>query len=312
MFISVVLSFYNEEDVLPELISRLRNTLKEKFFNNYELIFVNDASTDNSLEILKKFSKGNNDIKIINMSRNFGVSECCLCGMKYAIGKAVIYMDADLQDPPELIPTLIEEWQKDDDIEVVYTTRTSRDGENSIKMLITKFGYKILRSFSNIKLPDNSGDFKLLSRRAVDELLRLNEKKPFLRGLVTWIGFKQAQVFYKREKRFTGKTKFPIYSRRVIDNFLDSALISFSDIPLKLSLVLGFMVSISSFIFLLIVFFQKFIGLAIPGWSGIMATMLVLGGMQLFTMGILGLYINAIYLESKKRPNYIVKDTFGF
>ena len=312
--ISVVLSFYNEARVLGELISRLRHVLKplckDEVIGGYELIFVNDASTDSSLQILSEESKREKDLVIINMSRNFGVSECVLAGMQHAQGDAVIYMDADLQDPPELIPQLIAEWQKDEDVAVVYTTRTNRQGEHPLKLFVTKWGYRFISSIADIELPVDSGDFKLLSRTAVNELLKLQEKKPYLRGLVSWIGFKQKQVFYQREERYDGreKTKRRMLSRRVLYYWLDRAMISFSDAPLKLALFLGFFVSFGAFSYILIVFFQKIMGWYVPGWPAIMATMLFLGGIQLITMGFLGLYINTIFNEVKRRPNYIIKD----
>jgi len=311
MIVSVVFSFFNEEDNIPELIRRVRATLRPLAGVEYEMIFVNDHSTDNSLMLLKAESDREHDVKIVNMSRNFGVSVCSLAGMRYATGDAVIYLDADLQDPPELIPTLLETWKREQ-ADVVHTVRTKREGENRLKLLITKIGYRILRKLANINLPENAGDFKLLSRRAVDHLLTLQEKKPFLRGLVVWIGFKQAQVHYVRESRFKGVTRFPVFGYKVIDNFLESALISFSDVPLKVSLIVGFFIAIGAFFYLLLVVLMKLLGSNLPGWSAIMVTMLMLGGIQLITIGMLGLYINSIYLESKKRPNYIVESAYGF
>ena len=312
--ISVVSTFYNEEKVLPELIGRLRQVLRaeidKKTIGGYELIFVNDVSTDGSLEVLLEEYERGKDLVIINMSRNFGVSECALAGMRYAKGDAVIYLDADLQDPPEVIPQLIEAWQKDEEVEVVYTTRLSRAGEHPLKLFITKWGYRLINRISDIELPVDSGDFKLLSRRALKELLRLEEKRPYFRGLVSWIGFKQAQVFYHREARFDGResTKRPAISKRVIYYWLDRALISFSDAPLKASLFIGFSVSLGAFIYILVVIFQKIMGWHVPGWPAIMATMLFLGGVQLVVMGFLGLYISSIYQEVKRRPNFIIKN----
>lgn len=313
-FISVVLSFFNEEKVLHELINRLRAAFEplhaEGVTSGHELVFVNDNSTDRSLDILLAQSRQHGDILIINMSRNFGVSECVLAGMAHARGDAVIYMDADLQDPPELIPTLIREWMQDRDVEVVYTTRRSRAGEHPLKLLVTHWGYRFINRISEIQLPVDSGDFKLLSRRAVREVLRLREQRPYLRGLVSWIGFKQVQVYYERAPRFDGRlnTKFPVLSRRVISGYLDRALISFSDVPLKIVLLAGLFVSSLAAIYIFIVIFQKIMGWYVPGWPAIMATVLFLGGTQLLMLGVLGLYINIIFLESKKRPNYIVKD----
>ncbi|MEI8064261.1 MAG: glycosyltransferase family 2 protein [Verrucomicrobiota bacterium] len=307
--ISVVLSFFNEEENIPELVRRLRAVLPP---DRSELIFVNDVSTDRSLELLKELAVGHTDIKIVNTSRNFGASVCVIAGMRHAKGDVVIYMDADLQDPPELIPTLIETWRADLEVEVVYTTRRTRAGESSLKLLLTRLGYRILHTVSDIELVPNSGDFKLLSRRVVNELLKLNEQKPFVRGMITWVGFKQVQVFYDRDARHAGETHYPVLGWRVISNFLDSALISFSDVPLKIALLLGFIVSVGAFIWLIGVFVMRVFGYTVGGWAAIMTTMLVLGGVQLLTIGMLGLYINAIFRETRHRPTYIVKDTFGF
>lgn len=313
--ISVIFSFFNEEDVLEELVTRVRRVFSDDLkgrISDHELIFVNDRSTDDSLALLHRLAEGNSDIRIINMSRNFGISPCVFAGFEHASGDAVIYMDADLQDPPEIIPQMVNLWLDDQKIDIIHTRRSSRAGESRIKLLITKIGYKILHKASSIKIQPEVGDFKLLSSRAIKQLVRFRENKPFTRGLVNWIGFNQTTITYHREQRFAGETKFPIFSWGVISNFLDSALISFSDAPLKLSLLLGFLVSFGAFGYLVVIFFMKFMQWSLPGWSAIMATMLLLGGIQLFTLGMLGLYINAIFVEAKNRPNYIIESTFGF
>ncbi len=314
--LSVVLSFRNEAEVLPELIKRLRDVLgaecSKGHLHTYELIFVNDVSTDRSEEILLAAAKEQNDIKIVNMSRNFGVAPCVLAGLTYSSGDAVVYMDADLQDPPEVIPQLIQEWQHGDEVDVVHTIRLSRDGESKLKLWLTKLGYKILRRVSSVELQIDSGDFKLLSRRVVNHLIRFREKSPFIRGLVSWIGFNQTTVYYHRAARFAGDTKFPIYSPKVIRNFLYSALISFSDIPLQLAVWLGLLASFSAFLVLGYTLIERIQGYSLSGWTALMIVVLFLGGVQLLSIGILGLYISSIFLESKNRPNYIVKNTFGF
>ena len=311
--ISVVLSFKNEACVLPELIKRLRTVLDNGYENRYELIFVNDASTDRSEEILLDAARDHSDIKIITTSRSFGGSECFLLGMEYSKGKAVIYLDSDLQDPPEVIPELIAAWKSGNDIDVVHTVRLSRAGEPKIKIWLTDIGYKIIKCVSDIHLEVEAGDFKLLSRRAVNQVIIFNEKKPYLRGLITWIGFNQTIVYYHREARFGGQTKFQFYGYKVMQNFLNSALISFSDVPLKLSLIAGLIITFISFVAMAFVIFEKFINQTTFGWwTSSLVAILFLGGLQLITMGILGLYVSSIYLETKGRPNYIVKHTFGF
>lgn len=314
--ISVVFSFYNEREILSELLQRLRTVFSLLIENNhvssYELIFVNDNSTDESEKyLISELDKG--DVVLINMSRNFGVSECVIAGMSHASGDAVIYMDADLQDPPEVIPQLIEAWRADADAEIIYTTRTRREGEHWLKMLVTKIGYRFINAISEIELQVDSGDFKLLSRRAVDNLLQLKEDKPYVRGLVSWIGFKQIQVFYLRLERFDGRenTKMNVLSRKVLYYWLDRALISFSDAPLKLILFMGFGLSVISFLYILVVLVQKALGMAIPGLSAIMSATLFLGGVQITMLGFIGLYVGAIFRESKRRPRYIVKNVLS-
>jgi glycosyltransferase involved in cell wall biosynthesis len=310
-FVSVIYSFFNERQILPALLERTRKVLRSREdISGYELVFVNDSSTDDSQDYLCEQVEAEGDILLLNTSRNFGVSECVYAGFKSAKGDAVVYLDADLQDPPEVIHKLLDVFMSDCEAEVVYTTRKKRHGEHWVKMLITKFGYRSIKSLSDIEIPLNSGDFKLLSRRIINLLLENEERLPYIRGLVSYYGFKQVQVFYDREARFDGaeNTKFPVFSRRVIYNYFDSALISFSDAPLKLGLFLGFLTAGLASIYLIVVLVQKFLGLHEAGWPAIMATMLVLGGAQLIITGFIGLYIKAIFLEVKRRPNYVIKD----
>jgi glycosyltransferase involved in cell wall biosynthesis len=311
-FVSIVLSFFNEETIIPELLRRLRTVMNREMAKGrvagYELVFVNDRSTDKSEILLRHEIETVGDVVLVNMSRNFGVSECVFAGFSYAAGDAVIYMDADLQDPPEVIPELLAAWQADETVDVVFTTRRTRADEHPLKLLLTKYGYRFINAISDVHLPVDSGDFKLLSRRVVDKLLQIEEKRPYVRGLISWLGFKQVQVFYDRQGRFDGRgaTKFPVLSRRTISGYLDRALISFSDAPLKFSLFIGFIISCLSAFYLCIVLFQKIAGWYEPGWPAIMATMLLLGGVQLMVIGVVGLYVNIIFLEVKRRPNYVV------
>ena len=310
--ISIVLSFYNEGEVIPELVRRLRDVFKDLDYD-HELVFVNDCSTDNSLDVLIEKSKGSEDIKILNTSRNFGHMPCIYAGLEATTGDAVIYMDADLQDPPELIPEMIKAWKSENDVEVVFTTRTHRDGEGFFKLWLTKWGYRILKFATEISIQENSGDFRLVSRKAANELLKFKEKMPFFRFLVAWIGFKQKQVFYRREERFAGKTHFSIFSRKVYTQFLEISLVPFSDKPMKISLLLGMLTSIFAFLYLVYILITRFgFGEHLPGWSPIMVTILGLGGVQFIVIGILGLYIASIHKEVKARPNCIIKERIGF
>ncbi len=313
--LSIVFSFWNEEEVIPELIRRVRKALRGEEMQNdihaYELIFVNDASTDNSLAILTKEAGAEGDLKIITMSRNWGAVPCILAGMQHAQGDAVIYMDADLQDPPELIPQMVALFRKDG-VDIVHTKRLARDGESRFKLLITKMGYYVLQKVSSVEIQPEVGDFKLYSKRAAQHITALKENWPFMRGMAQWIGLKQTTIEYKREKRFAGKTKYPALGKRVRDNFLHSALISFSELPLKLASLMGVLISLGAFLFLIYTVIQKFLGHNLPGWSALMVTILFLGGLELLTIGILGLYIGSIFTETKNRPKYIIESTYGF
>ena len=308
--ISVVLSFRNEQEVLPELIGRLQKVFRS-LTCDYELIFVNDDSTDNSLDLLMKHREKNNCIKIINMSRRFGIAPCVIAGFKHAEGDAVICMDTDLQDPPELIPELLEKWREGFD--VVHTTRTRREGESLFKMWLTRRAYSMINFMADIDIPQNSGDFKLLSRRAVDAVLTLDEYDPFLRGLSRWVGFKQTQVYYKREARFAGKTKYSLLrSSNPYREFL-RGITSYSAMPLYFALFLGFFVSTTAFGYLIYIFISRvFFGLHLPGWPALMVIMLFLGGTILFTIGVLGIYIAKIHQDVKNRPKYFIESKMGF
>ena len=314
--ISMIFSFRNEEDVLPELISRVRNVLKlEKdkgIVSSHELIFINDRSTDRSEEILIEHEKGHDDIKIINMSRTFGVSPCVMTGLKYSTGDAAIYMDADLQDPPEVISEILGVWKEGDNVDVVHTVRIFRAGEPFIKLQIAKLGYWILRKTASIDLIVEAGDFKFLSRRVINHLNQLSEFNPYMRGMVAWVGFNQQKVNYKRESRFAGDTKFPVFSSKVINNFFSSALISFSNLPLQWASLVGLGgIGVSMLVFLLVIF-QKILGFTSPDWLFIITTIFFVGSIQLIGIGILGLYIQSIFIAVKNRPNYIIESVFGF
>jgi glycosyltransferase involved in cell wall biosynthesis len=314
--LSVVFSFFNEEDNIPELISRIRavmsKAIKEKLLSKYEMVFVNDDSTDGSLEMLTKEAKEVGDVKVINTSRVFGVTPCVLAGFEYSSGDLVVYLDADLQDPPEVILDMLRAWHEDTEVDVIHTVRTSRAGETKVKLGITKLGYYILKKATSISLIPNAGDFKLLTRRMVDTVVQLREKKPFMRGIIHWVGYKNKVIYYERSARFAGDTKFPVLGFKVIRNFFESALISFSDVPLHFVSMTGLVMSVMSFLLLIHVLIQKILGHNLPGWSAIMVAILFLGGVQLIALGLIGLYISAIYVESKGRPNYIIASTVGY
>ena len=308
--ISVVFSFRNEDSVLQELINRVENIFK-KLGYDYELIFVNDDSIDKSLEILEKNRKRNNQIKIVNMSRRFGVSACVIAGFEHSIGDAVIYMDSDLQDPPEIIPELIKKWEEGND--VVHTIRTKRKGENVIRMFLVKIAYKVIDSVSDIKIPQNSGNFKLISRRALEGVLKMNDHDPFLRGLSVWVGFRQSSIYYERDPRQAGESHFSLLKSSGLYKDLIRGITAFSSAPLYISLFIGIIVSLGSLIYIIIIVCNKvFFGIENSGWASTMVTMLFLGGVILFAIGIQGVYIGKINEAIKQRPRYLIESKKGF
>lgn len=309
MLISVIFSFRNEEDVLLELIRRTTTTLEEAHLD-YELLFINDASNDSSLDILLDHRRKNPKIKIITMSRRFGVAPCIMAGIRLAKGDAVVHLDADLQDPPELVPEMVKKVVQGAD--VVHTVRTERHGESAAKMWLTSRAYRIINAVADIHLPENAGDFKMYSRRAADAIGALEEYDPYMRGLARWVGFEQVMIYYERDPRFAGETKFSLL--RSINPFKEfiRGVVSFSDVPLYLALIMGFIVSMGAFVYLIYIIISKvFFGLHEPGMPALMAIMLSIGGVILFTNGMIGIYIGKIFNNVKRRPSYIIQDTYG-
>jgi len=308
MLLSYVLSFRNEEENIPELVRRISaisNCIEDC---NYEMIFVNDASSDSSQELLVSLQKSY-PITVVNMSRRFGVTPCVLAGLSFAKGDAIVYMDSDLQDPPELVLEMVEKFRNG--AEVVHTTRTKRDGESPLKLWLTKCAYGLINYFSDIDLPENTGDFKLLSSNVVKKILELKEYDPYMRGLSVWVGFKQDFVFYRRDSRFRGRSKFPLLSKGPIIEFT-RGLTSYSAAPLLISLTLGLMISALSALLILWAIFTKLLNIAAPGASGVLVAIGLFSGAILMSNGILGIYISKIYYEVKRRPRYIVQSVIEF
>jgi dolichol-phosphate mannosyltransferase len=303
LLLSLVFSFRNEEENIPELVKRCVAALGQVQDLTYEFIFVDDASTDNSFRLLQTMQQ-ENPIKIVSMARRFGVGPCLLAGFAQSKGDAVVYLDADLQDPPELIPQLVEKYRQGAD--VVHTTRTHRDGESAAKMAITKMAYRIINSLStSVQLPENTGDFKLLSRRAVDQLLAMPEQDPYMRGLAVWIGLKQEFVYYRREARFAGETHMPLFSKGPVREFL-RGITSFSEAPLYAAFYLGLVTLMVAAGLSLYAVVTKLLGVAAPGVSLVLIVVAFFGGANLIAIGIIGLYVAKIYIEVKARPRYIV------
>ncbi len=307
--LSVVLSFRNEADVIPELISRLAKSLGGAGLD-YELIFVNDASTDGSLALLEAHRARDPRVKILNMSRRFGVAPCVMAGMQHARGEAVVYMDTDLQDPPELIPTLVARWREGAD--VVYTVRTSRQGESAWKMRVTRAAYRAIQLASDIELPIEAGDFKLLSRRVVDQLTALGEQDLYVRGLVTWVGFRQVEVPYERQARGAGEAHFPLLrSWGPISSFV-AGVTSFSHAPLIAFLLLGLAGGAFSVLALALLLLAGVVGAVASGTAWLVAFGLLLWSTLALGIGVIGLYLARIHREVLGRPRYIVASAIGF
>ena len=302
--ISIVFSFKNEEKNLKELVDRTVKIFTGTNDYNHELIFVNDNSTDSSEKILLSLQQ-NYPITIINMSRTFGVGPCVLAGFKHAKGDAVVYMDSDLQDPPELIKELIAEHEKGFDI--VHTVRTKRLGETKIKLFVTNLAYKLINFFSDIPLPLNAGDFKLISRRALKEILELKEFRPYIRGLSVWVGFNQSKIYYIREPRGSGKSQFPFFSGGPINEFI-TGLTSYSIKPLYIGVILGFFSIFVSILLIIHTLYAKFNNLSALGSASILITISFFSGIILFTQGIIGIYIARIFEQVRGRARYVIKN----
>ena len=302
--LSIVFSFRNEEGNISELVERINKSLNNLKEWKYEIIFVNDDSTDNSENILLDLQK-NNPIKIINMSRNFGVDPCVIAGFRHAKGDAIVYLHTDLQDPPEIIPKLIKKYEEGN--EVVHTVRTKRHGESKFRMFITKVAYHIIHYLSDLNLPIEAGDYKLISRKALDKILMQNEFRPYVRGLSVWVGYKQTSVHYEREARGAGKSKMSLLSAGPVVDFI-SGVTSYSLKPLYMGIFFGFLSIILSFFLIIYALILKFNGLAIPGATSIIIAISFFSGILLFTLGIIGIYLARIFEQTKGRDQYIIKD----
>ncbi|MHA7964784.1 glycosyltransferase family 2 protein [Paenibacillus sp. CAU 1782] len=304
---SVIVPMYNEELVIEHTYERLKETMDEAG-EPYELIFVNDGSKDRTVELVSLIAECDPNVRLVDFSRNFGHQIAISAGMDYAKGDAVVVIDADLQDPPSVILAMIEKWKEG--YEVVYGRRLKRKGETLFKKLTAKAFYRLLRSMTNVDIPLDTGDFRLIDRKVCDVLRGLKEKNRFVRGLISWIGFRQTSVEYVREERFAGETKYPL--KKMISFALDG-ITSFSYKPLKIATYLGFILSLSSFVYLIIVLYQGlFTNTTSPGWATIVVLNLLFNGIILILLGVIGEYIGRIYDESKDRPLYIVREARGF
>ena len=304
---SVVVPVYNEELVIQETYKRLKAVMDE-LNEPYELIFVNDGSRDATAKIARTICDSDKNVKFIDFSRNFGHQIAITAGMDYSTGDAIVVIDADLQDPPEIIPEMIRKWQEGYD--VVFGKRIKRQGETFLKKLTAKVFYRFLKSMTEVDIPVDAGDFRLIDRKVCDALKTVNEKNRYVRGIISWLGFKHTGVEFIREKRFAGETKYPF--KKMI-RFAFDAITSFSYKPLKLASYAGVTISIISFLYLLVVIYQGlFTHTTITGWASTLAVSLFFNGIILIILGIVGEYIGRIYDEVRGRPLYIVRDALNF
>jgi glycosyltransferase involved in cell wall biosynthesis len=297
--LSIVIPAYNEEEVLPEFHRRLEDVL-DTLNLPCEILYVNDGSNDDTLKVIQDFTDSR--VAIIDLSRNFGKEIALTAGLDHACGEAVVVIDADLQDPPEVIPELVEKWQEGYD--VVYARRTVRDGETFIKKLTARLFYRFIQGVSRVKIPADTGDFRLLSRRAVEALKQLRETHRFMKGLFAWIGFPQIAVNYRRDPRLAGQSKWDYWQ---LWNFALEGITSFTINPLKISTYLGLMTAVSSFTYALFVIYKTLAyGDPVQGYPSLMVVILFLGGVQLMSLGVIGEYLGRMFNETKQRPLYFI------
>ncbi|MDN5326985.1 MAG: polyisoprenyl-phosphate glycosyltransferase [Moorella sp. (in: firmicutes)] len=300
---TIIIPVYNEEEVIRETYRRL-TLVMQSLGEPYELLFVNDGSEDRTAEIIEVLAETDDSVRLLNFSRNFGHQIAITAGMDYARGDAIVIIDADLQDPPELIPRMIEKWQEG--YEVVYARRVQRKGETLFKKWTASLFYRTLRMMTEVDIPLDTGDFRLIDRKVCDVMHGIREKSRFIRGLISWIGFRQAAIEYIREERFAGKTKYPL--KKMLRLAIDG-ITSFSHKPLKLATYLGLALSLPSFAYLVFSLGLKiFTAGTISGGRWLITLLLLLNGVNFILLGILGEYIGRIYDETKDRPLYILRN----
>jgi dolichol-phosphate mannosyltransferase len=308
--LSIVVPCFNEQEVFAETYKRLTDTLnlldKDKY--DYEIIFVNDGSKDTTLQMINEKVSLDSHIKGINFSRNFGHQIAITAGLDNCKGDAAVVIDADLQDPPHIILEMVKKWEEGYD--VIFGKRVERAGESAFKLLTAKWFYRFINRLSDVDIPLDTGDFRLMDRNALDQFLSMRESYRFVRGMVAWIGFNQTFVEYDRESRFAGTTKYPL---KKMLRLASDAILSFSNTPLKVATFVGFITSFGAFIGIVYALIMRiFVKDYVEGWTLLMISILLIGGIILLVLGIIGEYVGRIYGEIKRRPLYIIKDKKGF
>ena len=307
MKLSIVVPCFNEEACLAELHQRLSAAARSAVGSNYELVLVNDGSRDGSWEAMRRLAEADRNLVAINLSRNHGHQLALTAGLDLSRGDIILIIDADLQDPPELLGPMLET-MREQGADVVYGVRKSRAGETAFKRATAHGFYRLLSRATEVDIPLDTGDFRLMSRRALDALLAMPEQARFIRGMVAWIGFRQVPFAYDRQERFAGETKYPL--RKMIRFALD-ALTGFSSAPLKLASHFGLGLSFGSLLLVLYIAYAWAAGRSIQGWTSLMLVVVVLGAIQMFVLALMGEYIGRLYNEAKGRPLYIVQDIAG-
>jgi dolichol-phosphate mannosyltransferase len=301
--LSVVVPMYFEQEVARECHRRLTEVLEGNRYD-YELVYVNDGSTDQTLPILKELAERDGRVKVLSFSRNFGHQVAVTAGVDHAAGDAVVIIDADLQDPPELIPDMVKLWREG--WEVVYAKRKKRKGESAFKRFTAKAFYRMLSLLTDIEIPQDTGDFRLIDRKVADAFRSMPERSRFIRGMIAWLGFRQTPIEYERDARFAGETKYPL---KKMLKLASNGILSFSTQPLRLVMHLGLLAVLVSLGLLVYAIVSKAMGVSVGGWSSLMVTVTFLGGVQLISVGVLGQYLARMFEESKCRPLYVVSET---
>ncbi len=308
--VSIIIPCFNEEKVIAETYKRVISVVNQLSIIGYEIIFINDGSKDNTYFILKEIATKNLSVKVINLSRNFGHQPAVTAGITACNGDIAVILDADLQDPPELIPAMIEKYLVEN-ANVVYAQRISRGGESFFKKLSSKFFYRLLNYLSDIQLPVDTGDFRLIDRQVIEAFKNLPEKNKYIRGLITWVGFKQVPILYNRDERFAGDTKYPFHKML---SLATNSMLYFSKKPLKMAMTIGFLSLFVGLFLAVYVIFGLFFKpeTIVKGWASSLITIIFFGGVQLVTIGVLGEYLANVFDEIKNRPEYIVHEKINF
>jgi glycosyltransferase involved in cell wall biosynthesis len=306
--LSLVVPCFNEQAVIETTHQRLRSLLDSLSVLDSEIVYVDDGSLDGTLPLLESIQRGDERVRLLALSRNFGHQIAVSAGLQAAAGDAVVLMDADLQDPPELIPDMVARWREGAD--VVYGVREARAGETWFKRLSANLFYRLINRLSGTPIPIDTGDFRLMDRRVVDAVLAMPERDRFLRGMVAWAGFRQVPIRYRREARTAGETKYPL--RRML-RFAADGLLSFSLVPLRLAVYLGLVASAMALLGICYALVLRlFTDVWVPGWTLLFIAVLFLGGVQLLSLGVIGEYLGRVYWEVKRRPLYLIEERRGF